>query len=67
MSYLVDGGECVETKVRLLDGTNHIINGHPKDYIQVIDGMGLSQNKTVVSKEGQLIKLCKVVTMQVNK
>lgn len=57
----------METKVRLTDGTYHIIKGHPRDYVQVIDGMGLSQNKTVLSKDGQLIKLCKVVTMQVNK
>lgn len=57
----------METKVRLLDGTFHIIKGHPSDYIQVIDGMGLSQNKTVLSIEGQLIQLSKVVTMHVNK
>lgn len=57
----------METKVRLLDGTTHIIKGQPKDYIQVIDGMGLSQNRTVLSKEGRPIQLSKVVTMQVNK
>lgn len=57
----------METKVILLDGTYHIIKGHPSDYVQVITGLGLSQNRTVRSKDGQLIKLSKVVTMEVNK
>ena len=57
----------METKVRLLDGTVHIIKGHPKDYLQVIDGMGLSQNRTVLSKDGIPIKLSNVTSIELKK
>ncbi len=57
----------METKVRILDSNYHIIKGHPGEYIQVIDGLGFSQNRTVRTTEGQLIQISKIVSMQVNK
>lgn len=56
-----------ETKVLLLDGTYHVIKGHPTDYIQIIGKAGVMKNQTVRSKSGRRIKLSKVVTMQLSK
>lgn len=70
MSYVIGKGvEEVEaeTKVLLLDGTYHIIKGHPTDYIEIVDESGIMRNRTVRSKNGRRIKLSKVVTMQLNK
>lgn len=57
------------TKVKMLNGKEHVINGRPQDLLQIVDGMGVMPGGLMlISRDGEQVDMKDVVTMEeVNK
>lgn len=54
----------MKTVVTTTDGKKHVLKGHPQDYMQMIGGLGVSQDETLTSIKGERFKFSEVVMMQ---
>ena len=53
------------TKVKMLDGKEHIINGRPQELLEIVDGMGVMPGGLMlVSRDGEKVDMKDVLTME---
>lgn len=53
------------TKVKMLDGKEHVINGCPEELFKMLEGYGIMPgNAVLVSRDGNQVEMKDVVTMQ---
>ncbi|PIC88440.1 hypothetical protein CSV71_15050 [Sporosarcina sp. P21c] len=53
------------TKVTMSDGKEHIINGRPEDLFQIMEGLGvMSEDTIMISRDGNQVEMKEVLIMQ---
>lgn len=53
------------TKVTMLNGKEHVINGRPEDLFQIMEGLGVMPEDTImISRDGNQVEMKEVVIMQ---
>lgn len=54
----------MKTEVTTIDGKKHILKGHPQDYMQMVGGVGVSQDEELTSVKGEKFKFSDVMMMR---
>ena len=57
----------MQTLVTTINGKKYVLKGHPQDYMQMTGGIGVSQNETLTSIDGEKFKFSDVMMMQIKK
>ena len=54
----------MQTKITMLDGTVHIVDGSPLDLMTLVDGVGVTKGTEFISVTGEKINLADAVSLQ---
>lgn len=54
----------MKTKLTLIDGKEFIVEGRPKDFMQVVYGMGINKNSALQSITGKKITMADIFMLE---